>query len=205
MEDIQDNMNIHSQTHGYLDITLGPMFSEKTTHLVAVYDKFTKGGIPVKIINHSFDNRYSTDECISTHNLLQRPCIQCTNIREVWNYDDMNELVKQPLYASKVILIDEGQFYTDIVCGVSDMLKHGKHVYICGLDGDFNRQVFGDLLRLIPLCDKVRKLNSICGICKTQPAIFSHRITSNQEQIGVGGEAQYVPACRNCFDKKNNK
>ena len=198
-------MNIHSQINGYLDVTLGPMFSGKTTYLVAVYDKYTKSEIPVGIVNHSFDNRYSSNECISTHNLLQRSCVQCTNICDVWDYENIDNLVKQPLYTCKVILIDEGQFYTDIVCGVLDMLKHGKHVYVCGLDGDFNRQIFGDILRLIPLCDKVRKLNSICGICKTNPAIFSHRITANQEQIGVGGETEYVPACRICYDGKNNK
>jgi thymidine kinase len=43
---------------------------------------------------------------------------------------------------------------------------HCKHVIVTGLDGDYQRNPFGDMLKLIPLADKVDKLYALCAICK---------------------------------------
>ena len=81
------------------------------------------------------------------------------------------------------------------------MLEKEKKIYICGLDGDFRRNKFGHVLDLIPLCDKVVKLTSLCGICKNgTPGIFSKRITTETEQTIVGSD-NYVPVCRKCNEK----
>ena len=83
------------------------------------------------------------------------------------------------------------------------MLELNKKVYICGLDGDFERKKFGTLLDLIPLCDKVCKLTSLCSLCKDgTPGIFSMRLTKESEQIVVGSD-NYIPVCRKCY-KKNS-
>jgi thymidine kinase len=51
-------------------------------------------------------------------------------------------------------------------------------VFVAGLDGDFERKKFGAVLDLIPLCDKVTKLASLCSFCRDgTPAIFSKRLT----------------------------
>ena len=84
---------------------------------------------------------------------------------------------------------------------VKNMLNLNKKIYVCGLDGDFERKKFGQILDLIPLCDKVTKLTSICSICKNgTPGIFSKRITYETEQTVVGSD-NYIPVCRNCYDK----
>jgi thymidine kinase len=84
------------------------------------------------------------------------------------------------------------------------MLNHNKKIYICGLDGDFERKKFGSILDLIPLCDKVSKLTSLCSLCKDgTPAIFSMRLTEEKEQTIVGSN-NYIPVCRKCY-KKNMK
>jgi thymidine kinase len=82
---------------------------------------------------------------------------------------------------------------------VLEMLKDNKKIYVSGLDGDFQQNKFGSLLDLIPHCDKVTKLNSLCGICKDgTSAIFSKRITSDTDQTLVGVD-NYIPVCRKCF------
>ena len=79
------------------------------------------------------------------------------------------------------------------------MLNHNKKVYVCGLDGDFERKKFGQILNLIPLCDKVTKLTSLCSVCKNgAPGIFSKRITLETEQTVVGSD-NYIPVCRKCY------
>ena len=81
-------------------------------------------------------------------------------------------------------------------------MEYNKKVYVCGLDGDFKRQKFGQILDLIPLCDKVTKLTSLCSICKNgTPGIFSKRISSEEEQTLVGSD-NYIPVCRTCYENK---
>lgn len=102
-----------------------------------------------------------------------------------------------------VILINEGQFFPDLYEVIQQLLSLCKKIYVAGLDGDFERNKFGSLLDLIPICDKVYKMNSLCGICKDgTPGIFSKRLSCEKEQTVVGS-TNYIPVCRNCYQIKN--
>ena len=181
---------------GYLELIIGPMFSGKTSHLVEIYKQCKFCNIPVAVINHVIDNRYD-DELLSTHDKIKIPCIKAKSLKKIW-FNEENCLI-----SSNVILINEGQFFEDLFDIVNDMVNRGKKVYICGLDGDFERKKFGTILDLIPLCDKVTKLTSLCSLCKNGTAgIFSMRLTNEKEQTVVGSE-NYIPVCRECY-KKNN-
>jgi thymidine kinase len=106
---------------------------------------------------------------------------------------------------SEVILINEGQFFPDLIEFVNKLLENEKKVYVCGLDGDFQRKKFGQMLDLIPLCDKVEKLTSLCSLCKNgTKGIFSMRLTHEKEQTIVGSE-NYIPVCRSCYESKVSK
>lgn len=191
---------------GYLEIILGPMFSSKTSTLLEIYKKCKFCNISVSIINHSIDQRYH-NTMISTHDKIMAPCIQAEKLSEIWLNDNIdNQLVDNESYNllknSDVILINEGQFFSDLYEVVVDMLNKNKKVYICGLDGDFERKKFGSVLDLIPLCDKVTKLTSLCSLCKDgTPGIFSMRLTKEREQTVVGSE-NYIPVCRKCYTNK---
>jgi len=189
---------------GYLEIILGSMYSGKTSRLVEIYKQYMFCNIPVCVINHSIDNRYDT-EMLSTHDQIKIPCIKTNKLFDVWfEYTDLESIYltdKFKVYLSNVILINEGQFFPDLEEFVKQLLANGKKVYVCGLDGDFERKKFGQILDLIPLCDKVTKLTSLCGICKNGTlGIFSKRITCEQIQTVVGSD-NYIPVCRNCYDK----
>ena len=61
----------------------------------------------------------------------------------------MYELLKlETINDYKYFIIDEGQFIKNI-CEVTRILvdNFGKDVVIAGLDGDFNRQPIGELLK----------------------------------------------------------
>lgn len=182
---------------GYLEIILGPMYASKTTRLIEIYKQYRFCDIPVTAINHSLDNRYH-DEFMSTHDKINIPCIKTDKLKTLWKNTNLEILEK-----SKVILINEGQFFNDLSEIVTEMIDKGKHIYICGLDGDFERKKFGQILDLIPLCDKVTKLTSLCSICKDgTPGIFSMRLTDETEQTVVGHQ-NYIPVCRSCYISKN--
>jgi len=208
---MQQNNTINKipEQTSYLEIILGCMYSGKTSKLVDIYKQCKFCNIPVSVINHCIDKRYD-DNLLSTHDKVMIPCIQTMRLKDIWYYDVVNEETESinrlprlndsvQLINSEVILINEGQFFEDLYPAVSHMLKHGKKIYVCGLDGDFERKKFGQILDLIPLCDKVRKLTSLCSLCKNgTPGIFSKRITLETEQTVVGSD-NYIPVCRKCF------
>ena len=187
----KDNINMSSPYQsGYLELFIGPMYASKTTRLVEIYKQCKFCNISVTVINHTIDNRYD-DVLLSTHDKVKIPCLQAKNLTDIWN-----EEVKK----SDVILINEGQFFSDLYEVVVEMLASKKKIYICGLDGDFERKKFGTILDLIPLCDKVTKLTSLCSQCKDgTPGIFSMRLTSETEQTVVGSD-NYIPVCRKCYE-----
>jgi thymidine kinase len=178
----------------YLEIIIGPMFSSKTTALLEIYKKCKFCNIPVSIINHTSDVRYH-DSMLSSHDKVIAPCLQAYKLQDIW-------IENKSLRDSDVILINEGQFFDDLYEVVLDMLKYNKKVYICGLDGDFERNKFGKILDLIPHCDNIYKLKSICSICKDGTlGIFSMRLTNETEQTVVGSD-NYIPVCRKCYCDK---
>jgi len=205
----KDIMTSHSKS-GYLEIILGPMFSGKTSRLVEIYKQCKFCNISVAVINHCIDNRYD-NELLSTHDKIMIPCIKTERLFDVWtDHIDMEDNVavvprikdKFKVATSDVILINEGQFFPDLEDFVKNLLSENKQVYICGLDGDFERKKFGQILDLIPLCDKVHKLSSLCSLCKNgTKGIFSMRLTSEKEQTVVGSE-NYIPVCRACYEKR---
>ena len=181
---------MNTEKIGYLELILGPMYSGKTSKILELYKQYKFCNIPITVINHSNDKRYH-DTMLSTHDKLMIPCIQTNTLKEIWTNSDifinngnfLHSKTYKLLMNSDVILINEGQFFEDLYEIVIDMLKSNKKIYICGLDGDFERKKFGQLLDLIPLCDKVTKLKSLCAQCKNgTPGIFSMRLTNEKEQ-----------------------
>ena len=177
-------------THfGYCELALGPMFAGKSSWLVRLYKQFTFYTDKVLVINYIGDKRYSSED-LYTHDKTMIPCVQSERLYDI-TIDDTIEL----------ILINEGQFFEDIVPWVKDMVDNkNKKVYVCGLDGDYKRERFGNLLELIPFCDKVTKLSALCGLCKDGThAIFTHRFSSSKEQVLIGEKEHYLPVCRKCY------
>ena len=94
-------------------------------------------------------------------------------------------------------------FFYHLIGWLQIHIDQGKQVYICGLDGDFERKKFGQILEIIPLCDKIYKLTSLCSICKNgNKGIFSMRLTGEKEQTVVGSD-NYIPVCRECYNRNS--
>jgi thymidine kinase len=196
------------KTKGYLELIIGPMYSGKTSKLLEIYKQCNFCDISVCVINHSLDKRYH-NSMLASHDKHMIPCLNLDNLSNLWFNNgeiDLTSFVDNTEHKfirnAEVILINEGQFFRDLHYVVNDMLKNNKVVYICGLDGDFERKRFGELLDLIPLCDKVTKLTSLCSLCKNgTPGIFSKRLSNETEQTVIGSK-NYIPVCRICYDKK---
>lgn len=191
---------------GYLELILGPMWSGKTSTLLTYYRQFCFCKLNVCVINFKADDRYS-ETMLSTHDKQMIPCIMGFSMEEIMRIPENAKKINE----SHAILINEGQFFDDIVEFTTQMVEQQhKKIYICGLDGDFKREKIGKLLDLVPICDKVIKLRALCGKCKDGThAPFSFRNTSSTEQVLIGADDIYVPLCRKCYQaevaKKDNE
>lgn len=192
---------IPSSAHnGYLELILGSMFSGKTSYLLDVYKKCVFCNIPVAVINYAADNRYTTESMLSTHDKQMIPCILANTIQEAIQTNSYT------IDRAETILINEGQFFPDIEEQVKLLVEQSnKRVYICGLDGDFERKPIGNLLQLIPFSDHINKLKSLCSLCRDgTPGVFSFRTSREVDQVVIGS-SNYVPLCRGCYQKESRK
>ena len=185
--------------NGYLELIVGPMFSGKTSYLIDTYNKFKnkyqKKNINILVINYELDKRYS-DNCLVNHDNISIPCIFCKELKEIDN---------DTLDKAHIILINEGQFFPDVYSEVKNWVdNYKKKIYIAALDGDFNREPFGNFLNLISICDDIKKLRANCQTCHLNKASFSHRTSSEKEKIVIGGSNKYIPLCRNCYLTENS-
>ena len=193
-----NNVNAKPNNEGYLELILGPMFSGKTSTLKKIYDQCMYCNMPVMVINYEADNRYCDASFMSTHDKIMIPCVKGLSILEILEQN------KEKVNESEVILINEGQFFKDIDTVIHLVEDLHKRVYICGLDGDFKKNKIGSLLDLIPHCDNVYKLKSLCSECRNgKSGLFSYRITDETDQVVIGVE-NYKPVCRACFERLSN-
>jgi len=174
---------------GYLELILGPMFSGKSSRLIQIIRKHRTLNQKILIIKPIIDNRYSNTSYIVTHDKVTEPCISCSNLDSVTNIIDNYD----------IILIEEGQFFPDIYEYGIEWCET-KSVYIAGLNGDANKELFGNLYKLISHADEIIFLKALCKTCNDgTPAIFSKKMITNNNLIEVGGAELYSAVCRKHF------
>jgi len=179
---------------GYLHLFIGPMFAGKSSKLIECYNDCVENEKHVVVLTHSDETRYSKDE-LSTHDLNK---IQCLKYNSIENFIKEQKII---LESCHTILIDEAQFFPDLLKSIELVDFYNKTVIIFGLDGDFKREKFGNILDLIPYADSVQKLSARCNDCNNK-AIFSHRIIQETTQIIIGNKNIYIPLCRKCYLQK---
>lgn len=189
--------NMTSNDSGMLHMFIGPMYSGKTSKLHELYKQFEFCNIHTMVVNYAEDTRYTNKPELATHDKAMIPCNMASTMSEI-------ELSQDP-ETIQVYLINEGQFFPDIIEWTQKAISrpYNKKVYICGLDGDFERNTFGNWLSLIAYSDSVTKLRSICCDCRKTDAIFSYRITEEKEQKVIGSSS-YIPLCRYCYEERNS-
>jgi thymidine kinase len=179
-----------------LDIVLGPMWAGKSSYIIGKIRRYRAIGWEVLVVANPLDDRYGS-HVVSSHDKEQVSALAIA---------ELSTLFDEPRYqSSRLLILEEAQFYK----GLYDFVKvaverDGKHVVCVGLDGDAERRPFGEILSLIPLCDTVKKITSLCSECNDGTnALFTHRFTQVQEQIQVGAETSYAPLCRKHYLERN--
>ena len=181
---------------GRIDIIMGCMFSGKSTEIIRIINRYKALEKKILIINHKSDNRYK-ENSIATHSNMFINCISLSDLNEITNSKEYN------YNECEVIVIEEAQFFNGLYnFALNAADNDNKIVVIAGLDGDSNREEFGDIIKLIPKCDSVTKLHALCLTCKDGTlASFTKRIVEDKSKILVGVN-EFIPVCRYHYLKK---
>ena len=176
-----------------VDVIIGSMFSGKSSELIrrcSTYESIKK---QVVIINHQIDKRCKDDE-VQTHSKTTHKAIKTNRLLDL-EFEEIPD----------VIGIDEAQFFEDLYEFVVKMEKNDVKIIIAGLDGDFRRNTFGEILKCIPLADSVTKLHAMCSLCcDGTKASFTRRRCESDSIIKVGAEEEYLAVCRKHYFSPSN-
>ena len=170
---------------GYLELIMGPMFSGKTSKLIQIKKRYNVLNMPILIVKPIIDNRYSQNSVIVSHDKDMVSCISRSKLSDVLDIDNY-----------QVIIIEEGQFFSDLYEKVIEWAKT-KIVYVAGLNGDANQNLFGEMHKLLPHADEIVFLKALCKKCNDgTPAIFTKKYIDNGKVVDVGGDDMYQAVCR---------
>eukprot|EP00898_Chlorokybus_atmophyticus_P000078 jgi/Chlat1/1070/Chrsp110S01577 len=171
---------------GHVEIITGPMFAGKTSALLQRMKDAAVAGRRILLVKSSKDTRYARDNVVA-HNGTRMPCFALPSLT----------LLPRSHYAeAEVIGIDEAQFFPDLLdfCRLAADYD-GKRLVVAGLDGDFQRRIFGAITELVPMADSVTKLAARCSCCGER-APFTLRTVNDDRTELIGGQESYMPVCR---------
>ena len=181
---------------GKLFITLGCMFSGKTSKIFQEYNKYKSINQNPICINHILDIKFEKelDKLCETHNKCVIPCLYVDKLLEI-----PEELIRE----HNIIFINEAQFFNadnELEIFVRRWCEQdSKIIHVSGLSGSFERKKFGKILDLIPISDDVTMLHACCKKCSEnniiEDANFSLRLISDKKEIVIGSDI-YMPVCR---------
>lgn len=177
----------------------GTMGSAKTMNLLAVAHNYRAQGKQVKLLKPRLDTRFSDLGIVSRSGL---------KIEADMLLDRDTTLDPRDFEGLACVLVDEAQFLAarvvDQLRGLA--LKPGVPVICYGLRTDFQSHLFEGSRRLLELADSIEEIKVTCQFCNRK-AILNMRIiggvpTLSGEQIVLGGDESYAPACFACFQER---
>lgn len=182
----------------HLKLYIGCMYSGKSTSLLNEISKLRIIEDDILVVNSLLDKKRHKDllcserEFIKTHDGKICDAVMVDSLNELYTkYKDLYD-------KSKIVVIDEAQFYNDLYDFIElELNKSNKLFIVGGLSGDYSMKPIGDVIKLVPLADEIIKLNAYCVLCKNGTiASFTKRTLASNEQIVVGKEDMYIPVCR---------
>ena len=179
-----------ASTAGWIEVICGCMFSGKTEELIRRITRAKIARQQVAIFKPAIDNRYHSKHVIS-HNAN---AIYSTPV-------EVASQILQLAQEATVVGIDEAQFFGEDVMSVAVTLaSEGRRVIVAGLDMDYRGEPFGYMPQLMAVAEYVTKTQAVCIKCGN-PASFSHRLDTSDEQVLLGETDLYEALCRKCFQE----
>ncbi|MFC4301865.1 thymidine kinase [Cohnella boryungensis] len=180
----------------------GTMNSGKSFEIIKVAHNYEEQGKPVLIFTPVVDTRNGSDK-VGSRAGFTRPAIP------VYEDMDLYEAVQAQLAQSGryyCVLVDEAQWLKKhhIVALTRVVDELNVPVMAFGLKNDFQNELFEGSYNLLVYADKIEEIKTICWYCDRKATMvirFKDGVPVNEgEQFQVGGNEDYKPVCRRCYN-----
>lgn len=177
---------------GWIEVICGPMFSGKSEELIRRLRRAQIARQRVQVFKPAIDVRYAEGQIVSH----SRAALDAQPV------GSSAELARAIRGDTRVVGIDEAQFFDDAIVGVVERLAdQGARVVCAGLDQDYTGAPFGCMPSLMAAAEYVTKTLAICTRCGA-PAGRSQRLVPDGAQVLVGALEAYEARCRRCHSPR---
>lgn len=177
------------RSRGWIEVVVGGMFSGKTEELIRRLRRAQLAKQKIQVFKPRIDNRYHNTN-VTSHNKTSIPSLPIDNAKQILEFLEID---------TKVVGIDEGQFFTnDLIEVVEQIANSGIRVIVAGLDTDWQAKAFEPMPALMAIAEDVSKQHAVCVVCGAL-ASRTQRTAKIDTQVAVGAHDMYEARCREHF------
>jgi thymidine kinase len=169
----------------------GPMFSSKTSSLLATLEKYKYQHKRVIVFKPHIDDRYSISEVV-THGGWKVPAVCVKSGSEILEYLMSHD--EEP----QVVAVDEAFMIPGSADALTWLYTYGFTVVVSSLEMSSAGKPFTEIEKMLPWATQVNKCTAVCTACG-RDAHFTHKKQTGGEEIEVGGSELYEPRCAQHF------
>lgn len=186
-DEILNNKNI------FIMIT-GTMGSGKSEILLRYYNFFLNNNYKQNEIISFINNINDKNNKIISRNINFNPI----NAIPINKLIEINQNINND---NKILIIDEFQFFNDDNSHIIlyELKSKFDYILVSGLNRDFNSNLFGQINRLLFICDIVHFLNSKCELCNNKFGNYNYKINNSDYSNIIDINSKYISLCFSCF------
>ena len=172
------------------------MYSGKSTALFQRLERLLFAKKKVLLIRPKKDDRgyFTHSESVDLDKLSEKYAEQFKiTYCKTFSDEDLNKLINDNFNA---IFVDE--FF--MIPGIHKLCYQNTFdVYFSGLLASSECELFEETIKILPYCDKIKKLNAVCMTCGSEFANYSFANFKKTSTIVVG-DTKYKCLCQKCYD-----
>lgn len=169
----------------------GPMFSSKTSSLLAVLEKYKYQHKRIIVFKPKIDDRYSESEVV-THGGWKVPAVCVKSGAEILEH--LTNLDTEP----QIVAVDEAFMIPGSAEALIWLYTYGFTIVVSSLEMSSAGKPFQEIEKMLPWSTQVNKCTAVCTVCG-RDAHFTHKKQVGGEEIEVGGSELYEPRCAQHF------
>jgi thymidine kinase len=166
------------------------MWSSKTTRLLADLERFKYQHKRVAAFKPLIDDRYGATEIV-THSGWKHHA-QCVS-----EGTDLYGALATFDEVPHVIAVDEAFMIPGIADTLIYLYRLGFSIVVSSLDMSYMARPFKEIEKMMPWATRIEKCSAVCTACG-RDAYYTHKKTTSEDEIEVGGADIYEPRCATC-------
>lgn len=164
----------------------GPMFSSKTSRLLAAVDRCKYQNLSVAVFKPRMDDRYS-QSTITTHTGMSIPAT-C-----IGSGGEILQAVSE-IGVCDVVAVDEAFMIDGSASALLALYRQGKSIIVSSIQLSASGLPFEEVRDMMPYATKVEVCPAVCPITG-RDAYYTERKVQGLGEIAVGGSDMYYPVC----------